>query len=231
MKKSFVYLLLVGISVYFSFVAGNILADLEGKKLETEEISYHSAGGTSSSGSTFSDYFIPGSSYFSEGSEGVSSSQSRNYESIKEFSNEDGGTSVPKFTLFPKSERKNDHVSAGGGYSPQGISVIRGKKRVEDPIFNGGGQLSLGPVFGGGGNISGGGLSSVTSSGSANATGNFGTNARLSLPGDNFETLAPIPDPTPIPLDNGSIALIIGGLILGAYFIMKNSALLTKTAE
>lgn len=233
MKKSFVYLLLVGISVYFSFVAGNILASLEDEKYDTEELSYHSAGGATVSEKSVFDYFIPKSSYFSDLEDSPSGPAYRSNDNFNSNVKQNSGSSINTFDLFPKSPGTAGNASGGAGYSPQGTKVIRGKKRNDDHLFKDNAELGLAPVFGGGASrISGsGGLSSLSGSGSANATGSFGTNARLSVPGEEFETLAPIPDPTPIPLDNGSIALIIGGVLIGGYFIWKNTAFLADASD
>lgn len=57
------------------------------------------------------------------------------------------------------------------------------------------------------------------SSSNPNPIGGFGFG--LDMPEGNFQTLAPIPEPQPIPLDGGSMTLLLTGIIVGLWFIRR----------
>jgi len=228
MRNAIIYIGLIGSSVYASYIAGNILANIDDSSSGqiTEQIGSQSYS-TGTSNHPF-DFLIPQSHSYSI-EVGQSNDQKPSLRtSTNDESKSSGGST---FKLF--EEKEANHNSGGGGGAPMSTTTVKssGRKqnRYNDEGGNGFSIGGLGNSFSIGGNNAGGGAilanneSNSANTRFGNSTGGFGDNSGFG--DEEFNALAPIPDPTPIPLDSGSIVLIILGIITGGYFLLKNTRL------
>lgn len=231
MRNAIIYIGLIGSSVYASYLAGNILAKIDGSDSGeiTEQIGIQSNSGSSSS-SVF-DFLIPQSHNYSLGETNHSSNNSVHTPYASPNNGSNGGS---RFQLF--EEKKSNNYSGGGGGIPTSTTIVKSsgknKNRYNEEEGSGLGLNGFGGAFNSIDKASSGAIAmsspSNTQSSNArtgNSTGGFGTDV------GEFNTLSPVPDPILIPLDSGSILLIILGVLTGGYFILKNNSSLKISKE
>lgn len=225
MSRSAVYFILFLFAVYFSFVTGKIIADIDSSgdpasQFESEELSY--SGGSNSGGSSVSQYFNPfaGVKWNSEPYSSPDANYSRRV-SVADYSH--SSSSGYSYNSFISSGSGSSGTSSrgGGGGGGSGTAYITSSGSGGSS----GDEISFAPA----GNPFGGLISQLDqisrsqsglAAGGTNPTGSFGL--KLGVADEFGVQNAGTPGGLePVPLDDGVYLLLTACLILAGLFIHR----------